>query len=650
MEEDLGFKKIEFNIQEENNKNNMKEKSLNIGKLKKALLLVLFIILVIAGFSVFTGIRVQKVYRNSQKVYSQAKLAVDALKKQNIVLAKEELVKTDSDIADLKKSMDTLSYLKFIPLVNSYYNDGRHIINAFSYAVASGITVCDSLIPYADVLGLKGEKSFVSGSAEDRIQTAVKTLGKIVVNIDAIEVNLTKAKNEIDQVDLNRYPDISRIKDLKQKLTTVKSLADEGILSIQQAKPLIKVIPDLLGEPNPKKYLVLFQNDKELRSTGGFLTFYAIFRIEHGVIRVDSASDIYALDSSITYHPKAPDVILKYLPKVYSLNIRDSNLSPDFVESMNLFNTMYANSSMKTKLDGIIAIDTNVLVHFLDILGDVQAGGLTFNSKSDSRCDSGCPQVVYELESYTTTQVGHVIENRKGIIGELLYAIMKKSLSSSPKLYWGRLFQQAMLDAQEKHILIYLFDKDAQSGVEALNLAGRIKDFDGDYLSINENNYGGAKSNMFTNESVKVEYNVSADKKISKIITIDYKNPYKPSNCNLEQKEVLCLNAILRNYVRIYVPKGSVLTDSKGSEVKVNTKEDLGKTFIEAFLTVRPESKSQLVVKYDLPFKLEKGSSLPFLIQKQPGTVGIPYEIYVNGVKQSSFFLNQDKILNLSGL
>lgn len=648
MDDNLGFKKIEFDNIED--KKIMEKRSSSSGKLKKAILAVIIMFLIITGISVFVGLKVKKIYKNSQIVYSQARLAYDAMKQQNIILAKDELVKTNNEISNLKKSVGELSFLSYIPLLNLYYNDGNHLINASSYAVSAGISVCDSLIPYVDVLGLKGDKSFVSGSAEDRVQTAVKTLGKIVPDIDAIEANLSKAKTEIDAVDLNRYPNISQLKDLKLRLTTVKSLADEGIVAIQQAKPLIKVIPDLLGEPNSKKYLVLFQNDKELRSTGGFLTFYSVFRVEHGVIKVDSASDIYALDSSIANHPKAPEIILKYLPKVYTLNIRDSNLSPDYVTSMDIFNNMYLKSSLHTKIDGIIAIDTNVLVHFLDILGDVQASGITFSSKPDPRCDSGCSQVVYELESFTTTQVGHVIENRKAIIGELLFAIMKKSLSSSPKLYWGRLFQQAITDAQEKHILIYLFDKNAQSGVEALNLAGRIKNFDGDYLAINENNYGGAKSNMFINQSVKVEYTVTSDRKISKTITIDYKNPYKASNCNLEQKEVLCLNAILRDYVRLYVPKGSIVTDSKGSEVKVTSSEDLGKTMIEGFLTVRPESKSQLIISYSLPFKLENGSSLPFLIQKQPGTTGIPYEIYVNGKKQDSFVLNQDKILNLSGL
>ncbi|OGH10539.1 MAG: hypothetical protein A2857_00430 [Candidatus Levybacteria bacterium RIFCSPHIGHO2_01_FULL_36_15] len=645
--EDFGFKKIDIKAPNLiKHKDDMsKKKSLpKINKVKKIYPILAGVLAVFLVFIIFVAIRAKTVYSDAQTTAKQAKAAFSALKQQNVVLAKEELVKTQADISILKKDLNSLSFLKFIPLANFYYNDAQHLVNASSYGVSAGISVVDSLIPYADVLGLKGTKSFVGGSAEERIQTAIKSLGKIVPGIDNIEADLTRAQMEIDQVDPNHYPNISKLKEVKAQLAQLKILTDQGVVAIRDAKPLIKVLPAVLGEPDSKKYLVLFQNDKELRPTGGFLTFYALFRLEHGMVRADTASDIYNLDDTISSHPPAPEIIRNYLPKENVLFIRNANLSPDYIESMKTFTSLYEKSSQKTKIDGIIALDTDVLVHVLDILGDVNAGGVTFNSKTDPRCN--CPQVVYMLESFADLRVGHIVENRKSIIGELLYAIMGKSLSSSPKEYWGRLFQSAMTDAQQKHILIYLFNNDAQSGIEALNLAGRIKNFEGDYLHINDSNFGGAKSNMYVNQSVKVEYNVDSDKKITKTLTIDYKNPYQASDCNLERGG-LCLNGILRNYIRVYVPKGSVLLDSKGSEVKVGQKEDLDKTVFDGFLEVRPEGKSQIMFKYQLPFKLQRDSSLPVLVQKQPGTDNVSYDVYVNGNKTETFVLSEDKNISL---
>lgn len=610
---------------------------------KRNITIIASVLGVIVLFLIFTAIQAQAVYQDATSLYSQAKKVSQAAKLQNVVVVKDELVKTDKELNNLKKSLGRLSYMQFVPLANGYYADAIHVTNAGTYGIAAAITVVDSLIPYADVLGLKGESSFVGGSAEQRIQTAVKTMGKVVPNIDAIEKDLVKARSEVDAIDPNHYPNFWKFKTLRDQLVNVRTLTDESVKAIEEAKPLIKVLPELLGEPSLKKYLVLFQNDKELRPTGGFITYYAIFRIEHGVVNVEKSSNIYDLDDSISFHPKAPEIILKYLPKVSTLNIRDSNISPDFIESMKLFNSLYDKSSQKQKIDGIIALDTHVLVHVLDILGEVNAAGLTFNAKNDERCN--CPQVVYELESQISTPVNFVKENRKALIGELLFAIMQKALSSSPKEYWGRLFQAGVKDIEEKHILFYIYNSDAQKGVEALNWAGRIRPFEGDYIHINDANLGGAKSNLYVVQKVKVEYVTDKDGNITRTVTLDYQNPQPHSDCNLERGG-LCLNATLRDFIRVYNPKGSVLTESKGSEVKVETKEEFEKTVFEGFLRVNPKGRSIYTIKTQLPFKPSKGQ-MPLLIQKQPGTDKVQYEIYVNGKKVESFELLTDKEFSL---
>ena len=99
------------------------------------------------------------------------------------------------------------------------------------------------------------------------------------------------------------------------------------------------------------------------------------------------------------------------------------------------------------------------------------------------------------------------------------------------------------------------------------------------------------------------EFEIGADGTIKKIVTVNYKNPYPPSDCNLERGN-LCLNALHRNWIRIYVPKGSKLIDSKGSEVKMTTYDDLDKTVIDGFITVRPKGVATLKVTYVLPFKV----------------------------------------------
>lgn len=639
---DLSTTKQTVSAQETNQPSMARKKRRLFSFKKKNIKIIIGVVVVLVLFLTFLGIKSFSIYNNAQETYAQAQVAMAAAKQQNVIVAKEELQKTQVEVRELKNDLDSIGFLGYIPLAGGYIRDVQHAVNAADHGITAAITTTDSLIPYADVLGLGGGEGFTAGSAQDRIRVAVKTLGKVVPKIDDIEKDLVLAKEEIDQVDPNHYPNFWKFKEVRAQIEQIQTLADEGVLAVEQGKPLIKVLPQLLGDSESKKYLVIFQNDKELRPTGGFMTYYAIFKVEEGVIEVERSSNIYDLDATISRKPQAPDILRKYL-EVNTLNIRDTNLSPDFVESMQSFNEMYETSSAYEEVDGIIALDTNFLVNVIRILGEVEAAGLTFNADNDPRCD--CPQVVYVLEDQITRPVNYIRENRKALIGELLFAVMQKALSSSPGEYWGRLVQQGMLDAQEKHVMFYLYNDGAQKGIEALNWGGRIREAAGDYIHVNDANLGGAKSNMFVEPSVKMEYTIK-DGKVTKTVTLSYRNPEPHSNCNLEAGQ-LCLNGVLRNWQRVYVPEGSVLSDSKGSEVAVESYTDLGKTVFEGFMRVNPLGKAEVIYTYTLPFDVTDEDTLPLLIQKQPGTAEIPYEIYINGDLVEQFDLKADRELEL---
>lgn len=648
------FKKIDLVSANTPTSSAGEKKSFNAPKLPKfklptkgAPLIALVVVGVLALIFFFAVLLpAQRTYASARKTYDQAKKALDAIKKQNVALAGEELVKTKAELVETQKSLHAMGYAQFIPLVGWYYSDADHMVKAGFEGIDAAITLVDSIKPYADVLGLKGQGSFVMGSAEDRIKTAILTMGKVTPRIDTIAESLIRAQKEIDAVDPNHYPPFFGGDKIRNQLISLQQGIDAGVVFVDEARPLIKVLPSLLGEKEDKKYLILFQNDLELRPTGGFLTAYAIFRVDKGVIHVDASDDIYNLDNRVPNKKKAPEPILKYLPKVPLLNLRDSNLSPDFVESMKTFNSLYNTIPGKTEVDGIIALDTSVLVSVLKILDDsVTAGGINFTTKKDDRCD--CPQVIYVLEDNISRPVNYVKGGgRKDLLGSLLYALMEKALKSSPKLYWGPLMQDFLAQVNKKHVMFYLYDKNAQAGIDALNAAGRIVPAEGDYLHINESNMGGAKSNLFVSQTVTQEYSVKGDGAIVKTVTVNYKNPFAPSDCNLERGG-LCLNAVLRDWIRVYVPKGSKLVDSKGSEVKVSTYDELGKTVFEGFLTVRPQGTAVYTLSYTLPFKLASGSPLPLLIQKQPGTEGDEYTIKTNGRTLEKFELLTDKEVKL---
>ncbi|KXK08979.1 MAG: hypothetical protein UZ21_OP11001000029 [Microgenomates bacterium OLB22] len=528
--------------------------------------------------------------------------------------------------------------------------DFRHGVEAGANLIQAGKISVEAIAPYADLIGFKKDSgtSFLNKSAEERIQTAVLTLDKVLVKVDDIAVEVDAAREHIDKINPHRYPDSigsrpvgTRIENLQKEFDSIAGL-------FVDAKPFLKQLPSILGADKEKTYIVLFQNDKELRPTGGFLTAYAIFRVNQGRIKVERSADIYSLDDAIKVHPAAPREILTYHKGVSKLFVRDSNLSPDYPTSVKYFDDLYQQAANKVPYDGIFTMDTHVLVDTLRILGDTEVRGTIFSARQDARCD--CPQVIYKLLDEIDRPVAYLKADRKGILGDLLFAIMQKALGFSPSQYWGPLVQDMLKNLQEKHILVNLNEPGAQESIEKLNYAGRIQPFDGDYLHINDTNFAGAKSNLYVQHAVDSKTTIAPDGTVKRELVITYKNPKPHSNCNLEDggglgRGGLCINATLRNWVRIYVPKGSTLGEFKGSQKKVQTYDELGKTVYEGFLEVRPLGKSTVTVTYTLPFKVKNEKEYKLLIQKQPGTVGHAYVTSINGAQWTNGPLTIDRLV-----
>jgi hypothetical protein len=586
-----------------------------------------------------------------------------AVKGQDLALAKEGLAKTRQELVVLQNEYKKVLPLKIVPVLGWYIKDGEHGINAAFAGLTAGDKAVEALEPNADLLGLKGKSTFVSGTADDRIQTAVKTMSALTPKINEMATSIETLRKELDAIDPNHYPERIGKTVIRSQLVSVKETIDNAANLFVNAQPLLLNLPKMLGEPAEQRYLVMFLNDKELRSTGGFITAFAQFRFVRGKAILEKADDIYAMDAALTKKFPAPREITKFHKGVYNLNIRDSNLSPDLPTSMKQFEEMYAFVGGKEKIDGIWTVDTHVLVEALRVLGPMTVYGREFSAEIDKRCD--CPKAVYELEDYSTRPVGYIREDRKDIIGILLRDLLQKALGVSPSQYWGKLFQVLIEQINEKHVMAYFHDEAVQKAAESFNMAGRImtasesaavfKYQEGkgwDYLHINNSNMGGAKSNMFVSDKVTKDTKVNGDGTITTTLTIDYKNPYQGSDCGLESGG-LCLNAPLRNWVRVYTPAGSKLVDSKGSQspadnkpVPMETYDSLGKTVFEGFLIVNPLGTAKLELTYTSPVKSEDGK-YRLLIQKQPGTDGSEMLLKLGGKDRKKLELLSDTEVTL---
>ncbi|HJY98104.1 MAG TPA: DUF4012 domain-containing protein [Patescibacteria group bacterium] len=635
---------------------NFFERFKGLGGKKKVWLSVGIFLLAFLVYNIIAGIL----------VYSKAKTLMDSGKALQAAAQSKDLGKIETEIKATKKNLSSfgmslklLFWVKIVPYFGGFVNDAGHAVTAGEAGLDAANIVVATIEPYSDLLGLfgKGGESVLAAktgeeSMQDRINFVVKTIPDLLPKIDEISQKAKIVNEELAQIDPDRYPENFKGKQVRSNLVAIQALTKQVSDLLVNGKPFIESAPYMLGMDSPRNYLVLFQNDKELRPTGGFMTAYAIMKVDKATFEPTTSDDIYNLDAKYRPSIPAPDPIVDYIKGPYilsaNLRLRDMNWSPDFSESMKTFTEAIGEVGIDD-IDGIIAVDTQLLTNLLDVIGPIGVPGFgNFSTEISPECN--CPQVIHELESFADVEgpiiwdpvTGKIIlrppnsDNRKKIIGPLMNSILANALGQ-PKEKLPALFSAGFTSLIEKHVMFYMLDDNTQSAVANVGLAGTIRsDFKGDYLHINDSNLGGRKSNLYATEDVEQNIEVARDGTVTKTVTITYKNPEKQDGW---------LNSVLPTWVRIYVPKGSELLASEGLEDEVDPYEDLGHTVYAGFFELRPEGVSKVTFQYKLPFKVGKTYNL--LIQKQPGTDGFLYMINVKNHSEE-FFLKTDKELKIS--
>lgn len=587
-------------------------------------------------------------YQSSRKLLTSSLKLGNLIQTGNLPAVKAEIPNVKKSLSKVRANYVFFSWTKILPFVGGYVGDLGHVIMAADAGFDALDIMATTIQPYAETLGftqaLDGEKT-----TQERIDFIIKAIPDVIPKLDEISGKLSLIKKEIDQIDPARYPEKMKGKVVRANIIQVQVLVDQGTTFVTEGKPLLEVAPYLLGIDGNRNYLVLFQNDKELRPTGGFMTAYSIMKVSNAKFEPVLSNDIYNLDAKYKPNIMAPDPLITYIkgPYVLSKNwrLRDMNWSPDFEESMKLF-TKEAQGVGVEEFDGIIGVDTQLLVNLLDAMGPIGVPGFgNFSTKIEPKCN--CPQVIYELESFADTEgpivwdpvSGKIVytppnyDNRKKIIGPLMNSILANALGQ-PREKLPSLFEAGYKSLIEKHVLLYLIDAKAQKAVSDFGIGGRIEDYQGDYLHVNDANLGGRKSNLYVKSEVSQEIEIE-NGEVVKTVTLTYKNPMKHDGW---------LNSVLPNWVRVYVPKGSELIAVEGLEDKIESYEDLGKTVFAGLFSLRPEGISKITFKYRLPFKVSKDYKM--LIQKQPGTDAPLYMISL-GKHSQEFNLRTDKEIKL---
>lgn len=608
-----------------------------LGVLSVALLIIIFII---GGVFYFIVVKPAYSVISSVNVLKQdVSLLKDSVVGRDLVLFEKTLDKTEKDLKNLRtRREENFAWVKNFGPLKGYYGDSEHFITAGLFGVEAGREMSVLVTPFADAAGLKvkeGQKIVETGLAE-AVSTWISVMPQVANDLDKVIVKLDSVGEELSKVDANRYPKSFRGIAIRD---TIES-AQRNLSSLSENAPDIKtalnIIPGVLGvDTGMKRYMIIMQNNKEQRPTGGFMTNYATFKIRNALLDSDFTSkDMYSIDNTLdiidkTYDfPDPPAAYAKYL-KVERLYARDANYYPDFPMSMEKFLSLYNLAGRISPIDikpvdGIFAIDTDVISEMLDVTGPVTVNGLTYDSKN----------VVIELEKLASLALREQV-GRKKVLGNLMGAMLQNVFESEKNL-WPKLIDKSVELILRKHILIYLLDPQAQALIEKYNFAGRVTDpVEGDYDYFVSTNLGGDKTSGFIKKDYEHVLTKEGDKWVK---TVKVKYTYvQPSD------EWSPFVTTYRDWFRLYVPAGAQLISVEGSEDGSSTEQfvERNKTYFTGYLTLTPSNTKEVVIKYYLPETVKIGDVYNLLIQKQSGNNEETHVITVNG-KSDTATINKD--------
>ncbi|MDP3837077.1 MAG: DUF4012 domain-containing protein [bacterium] len=552
-------------------------------------------------------------------------LALNDFRAQNWDEAKVKLEQGQSAFTASAQEIEALrtSWLPArIGLGRAQLNDLQHLNDSALIISASAAQAAD-LASNLDLAAL-GQGKFGDLSTE-RKAAILQSLIALEPELNGLKANVSLAIYNLDRI--HRYGILSPF---NKRLDEIRDQLAAGKILLARSIPIMRLLPAFTGYPSQVHYLIMLQNNDELRPTGGFLGSYVRVDIaDFGEIKKLEANDIYHLDmpsiGKVVY--EAPTPITSYL-NVKNLYLRDSNWSPDWPTSARLIKEMYALESAaagqsEPALDGVLAITPDLVANLLRLTGPITVRGETYAPENMQALLQYNVEIAYKDDDISSW-------DRKDIINDLI-SELKDRLMSLPLSRYPELAEVITKSITRGDLLMYFGNPGRQTVATALGADGSIETVSGDYLMVVDANLAAFKSDAVM--SKRISYKLKQGASLQATATLNYRH-----DGGFDWRTTR-----YRSYTRVLAPLGSKLISIDGlnnSETDVSSYDDdaLGKHVFGFFWSVEPGSSRQVSVNYELPpslgQRLTDDKVYTLYVQRQPGSRIESLNVSIEPVKE----------------
>jgi len=429
---------------------------------------------------------------------------------------------------------------------------------------------------------------------------------------------------------------------LSPRLQNLLARYDEAYSQAPTGLALLEAAPYLLGADQPRTYLILLQNEEELRATGGFISAAGRVTLDAGRIISLTIEDSYAVDDFTTPYPDPPAPLRDYMG-IDLWVFRDSNWSPDFPTAARQAGQLYA-QTRGGHIDGVIALNQNVVGALIDGFSPLTIDGQTIDDAADMRA--------YMRAAWAPTNQTSAAEwtaQRKSFMGRVMQMLLERIMNGGGQVNWPALSQGLAEMLHSRDLLITFADPTLNAPLHLAQLDGALRPSDEDYLMIVNTNMGFNKVSAVMQEAVNYTVTLSTDHAPLAELTWVYTNTnpaaagcvHRPPDYGLNTTYEQLIHECYWLYRRVLAPAGAEFVDASRhptgpgelasdslSDGATRVNEEGDKTVFGTFLIVPRGQRVDSQLSYTLPTSIVQthGDQLLYHLvwQKQPGAAAWP--------------------------
>jgi hypothetical protein len=401
------------------------------------------------------------------------------------------------------------------------------------------------LLSAGESLSTAGAKISSAFDALETLSDAPVTdrVAKLSAALEEALPEIDSAVEELSGVDAEVLP--------KKYRATYGGLLDDLSTIRDEVKRFIgstDMVMTMLGAHGKRRYLVLFQNDRELRPTGGFIGSFALMDLEDGEIMNMEVPEggSYDLRGGLRERVAAPDQLRLVNPR---WEFQDANWFADFPTSAKSLMWFYERGGGRT-VDGVIAVTSSLMEEMLKVIGPIEMAEYGKTITADNFFIETQKSVELEYDKEENKPKQFIADMAPKVLARLMEGGSAKLMPLVNTLSGG---------LGGKRLQFFFRDSDEQGAASALGWTGELKPIDdADFLAVIDTNIAGGKTDGVIEEEILHESSVDAEGVIVNTVRVKRTHNGKKGELFTGIKNI--------DYMRVYVPSGSELLEAEGFE------------------------------------------------------------------------------------